>query len=342
MARAKQKSSVVVVSQSRVKSWRTCSRQHYNKFTLMLERKVTSRPLKFGTIIHEMLEALNSGQDPFKVLKRVEKENKKLFNAERELYGDIVEDARIIFEAYLDWYSKDPLHYIKWAGRTAEHHFEIDLAPGIIFDGTIDALVRRMPDRLRFIADHKTFARLPSEDERWRNLQSAVYLRAAQMLGMRPFHGVVWNYIKSKPPTRPNVNKDGSLSIQRIDTLPAVVQQVIEQQGLDPTEEKCVTALERAEENVPSYFRRDFVPVNEKVVDKVFGDFVATANEIAEDEAKPKAKRKKVMCIDRHCGWCDFNRLCSVELTGGDVDYVRRKEYGKSTYAEKISHKIEA
>lgn len=340
MARRKT-SGLVVVSQSRAKSWRLCPRQHFNRYTLLLERKTVSRPLKFGSVIHEMLEAFNSGKDPYKVLKRIARENRKLFAAEREYYGDIVEDARIIFEAYVEWYRKDELHYIRWKKQRAEHHFEIELAPGLIFDGTIDALARR-EDRLRFIVDHKTFSKLPSEDERWRNLQSAVYLKAAEMLGMRPFDGVCWNYIKSKAPTRPGINKDGSVSSQRIDTLPAVVRRVFKEHRIDPTEDKAVIALQRAEENVPNYFRREYVPVNTPVVEKLFADFVATAEEIAEDETKPKAKRKKIMCIDRHCSWCDFERLCRTELTEGDVSYVRRKEYGKSKYAEKIRDKTEA
>ena len=335
---ARKKSGVVVVSQSRVKSWRMCRRKHYNSYTLKLEKRVTSRPLKFGTVIHQMLEAFLSGKDPFAVLKRVARENRKLFNAERELYGDIVTDARVIFEAYLEWYAKDELHYIKWKGQTAEHHFKIPLANGIIFDGTIDGLVRR-DDRLRFIVDHKTFSRLPDEDARWRNLQSVVYLRAAQMLGMRPFHGVCWNYIKSKAPIRPRLNKDGSLSIQQIDTLPAVVRQTIKDNNLKAKDYKVL--LERAEANVSSYFRREYTPVNETVAEVLFSDFLTTAGEIAEDEAKPPKERSKVMCIDQHCSWCDFERMCRTELTAGDVGYVRKKEFRRSEYAEKISHKIE-
>jgi len=332
-------SSVVQVSQTRVKTWRGCQRQHYNRYTLKLQRRVKRRPLQFGTIIHQMLEAFHCGLDPFKVLDEVAKKNRKLFAAERELYGDIVIDARTIFSAYLDWYKGEETHYIKYKGRQAEHELEVDLADGILFVLKIDGFIRR-GDRLRFLLENKTFARMPNEDDRWRDLQSAVYLWACETLGLRKFHGICWNYIKSKPPTRPKLLKSGGLSITHIDTLPSVVRDTIKEHGLKEKDYKVL--LQRAEENIPSYFRRVYTPVNESVQDLLFNDFVQSAIEIAEDEDKPKDKRKRVMCIGRHCGWCDFEPLCRAELTGGDLNYIRRKEYEirKKEDTDKVSDKV--
>jgi hypothetical protein len=335
----RKQSSVVQVSQTRVKTWRACQRQHYNRYTLKLQRKVKRRPLQFGTIIHQMLEAFHSGLDPFKVLKDVEKKNRRLFAAERELYGDIVIDARTIFSEYLEWYKGEKTHYIKYQGRQAEHELEVEIADGIIFVLKVDGFIRRA-DKLRFILENKTFSRMPNEDERWRDLQSSVYLWACDQLGLRRFNGICWNYIKSKPPTRPKLLKSGELSITHIDTLPSVVRDTIKEHGLKEKDYKVL--LQRAKENIPTYFRRVYTPVNERVRDALFNEFVESSIEIAQDAEKPEKKRKRVMCIGRHCSWCDFEPLCRAELTGGDISYIRRKEYEirKKEDTDKVSDKV--
>src|SRR4051812_41513611 len=86
----------LAINQSRVKSWRTCKRQHHYKYEERLVRKKIKRPFLFGNIVHSMLEAHANSRDPFRVLTKIERENRKLFAAEKELYGDIVQDVEYI------------------------------------------------------------------------------------------------------------------------------------------------------------------------------------------------------------------------------------------------------
>ena len=43
------------VSQSKIKTWRQCKRAYWFKYVENLRKKTKSRPLEFGTIVHEML-----------------------------------------------------------------------------------------------------------------------------------------------------------------------------------------------------------------------------------------------------------------------------------------------
>lgn len=309
------------VSQSKVKLWRQCRFAYHEKYVEGLTKLVKSRPLQFGIIVHEMLEASFKGQDPFAVLDAIALEGESLFSAEKEMYGEIIEDVRLIMEAYFDFYADDKTRPIRYNKEYAEHWIELPIGEELLFVGKIDVFLRT-PNKLRWLTDHKTFKRAPSDDDRWRNLQSAVYLTACEELGIKPFDGFMWNYINSKPPTVPQVLQSGvEFSARAINTLPATVRKAMRDNdiGLTLGAQKL---LERAESNVSNYFFRVFTPVNSSVRKMIWDDFVDTAIEMAECHGK-KADRN----IGMHCSWCDYEHICRASLTGGDVDMVKEREY---------------
>ena len=110
------------------------------------------------------------------------------------------------------------------------------------------------------------------------------------------------------------------MSIREIDTLPDVVRAVAKEAGIKP--ENCAQLIQRATDNIPSYFKRIYTPLNSQVVEVLFDDFLITSREIMDQHGKRKEKN-----IGRHCSWCDFEQLCRAELTGSDVDYVKETEY---------------
>lgn len=321
------------VGQSKVKTWRGCQQAYHFKYVEELQRKRTKRPFAFGTIIHRMIEADAQGDDPFEVLDAINLENLKIFASEREMYGDIIEDIRIIMEDYFVFH-KDGLRFIPVRDETkemrfAEHEFAVPLeeltrtpgVKGIVFKGQVDGL-GKTPNDLRWLIEHKSRDKLPNHDERWRNLQSTVYSRVVKHLGwLKKVDGVCWNYIYSKAPTIPKPIKDGSrLSRQAIVTLPSVLRRALEEHQLKA--EDHPELVKSAEASRKEYFQRFFVPVNASVQDAIFNGFVETAIEMREGSGTKKCKN-----IGRHCSWCDYEPLCRTELTGGDVDFVRQGEF---------------
>jgi len=312
------------VSQSKVKKWRQCRRAYHYRYVEHLKRKIKSRPLSFGIIVHELLEFEGNRQDPFDKLDEIAGNMGKLFAAEREMYGELIEDVRMIFEAYLDYWADQPLNYIRWKGQRTEHWIEIELCDGITMVMKIDAFTRSK-NKLQWLTEHKTGKNPLSIDDRWRNLQSAVYFRACEIAGAPRLDGVLWNFIVSKPPTRPQILKSGGISTRQIVTLPAAVRQVIKENKLDPKDSACQNLLRQAEQSAAQYFQRDFTPLQPAVVDSIWTDFVSTCQEMAERHGT-SAERT----IDKHCSWCDYEPLCRAELTGGDVDFVKEREYDNS------------
>lgn len=311
------------VSQSKVKTWRRCRRAYHYKYVEELRAKKKSRALTFGGIVHQMIERDIEGDDPMEVLTEMDPSKLKLFAAEREEYGEIIDDARRIMTEYFAYWEDDenPLIYERIKGKSSEHGFEIEIAPGIIWNGKIDARGKR--EKMRWLVEHKTFKRKPGDDERWRNLQSASYFRAMDVLGWPSVDGTCWDYIWSKPPNMPMLLKDGTMSRKNIDTLPPAVVDAIKGFGLRDYDYRDF--IKAAEAHRSKWFFRIYTPVNKEASDYLFNEFRDTAIEMAENHGK-----KSDMNIERHCGWCEFEPLCRAKLQGLDYDFIKERHYEKT------------
>ena len=274
----------------------------------------------FGRIVHEMLEANANGDDPFDILDAINIKDAKLFASEKEQYGEIINDISLIMEDYFEYYPERELVYVKVGDKYAEHKFEIELLGGeVIWNGKVDAL-GKTPNKLKWVVEHKTFTKMPGEDERWRNLQSVTYFEAIDILGWGSVDGVVWDYIRSKSPPRPGLLKDGSMSKKAVDTLPGAVREALRRHKIPMR--PYTNFIVSMEKNRPNWFKRIHTPVGAEVKKKVFADFVTTIKEMLVNHGKVKD-----MNIERHCSWCDYEPLCRAELQGLDVDYIKQKEY---------------
>lgn len=316
------------VGQSKVNTWRRCRQEYQYKYVENLQRKATKRPLFFGKIVHRMIEENGEGKNPMKVLREVKKSIDKMgvFETEKQEMYETVEDARLIMSDYFDYWPKDEFKLIpqddeNGETRYTEHEFALDIGDDIVFKGQIDGIIKT-PNKLRWVMENKSFNKaLPSEDHRWRNLQTVVYARAIEMLGwVRRIDGVMWNYIKSKPPTVPHQNKDGRLSKAHIVTLPRVWWSRIEEFNLDPDDYKDQIAQAVASRD--EYFQHIYTPINRTVADNIWTGFVASAVEMRDNHG-----RRDEMNLGRHCEWCDYESVCRAKLTGSDVDFVKEREF---------------
>lgn len=309
------------VSQSKVKLWRRCHYAYHLKYVEELRRKRKSRPLAFGTLVHQMIEADANGLDPFDVIDNIDVKQMKLFASEKEEYGDILNDVSVIMGEYFDhWADNSSMEYVEIGGKRAEHSFEIELQPGILWVGKIDAIGYSPDQDLRWLVEHKTFKRKPTDDDRWRNLQSVSYFRAIELLGWEPVDGTCWDYIWSKPPVKPQLLQNGSLSQKKIDTLPSVVAAAIKEYGLD---RKAYRDYKKSTEaNRSTWFQRVHTPVSTQVSELVFRDFVSTMVDMNNRHGECLDRN-----IERHCTWCDYEPLCRAALQGLDYDFIKEREY---------------
>ena len=314
------------ISQSKVKTYRNCRRAFHNKFVLGIQRKKKTRPLMFGSIVHEIIEAQLEGKKWRRILKKYEKNLGPMFRKEREMYGNILVDIGYIMEDYFEHW-EGTLRPIEHDGRFSEFEFRIELDSDLWFTGKIDTIGRAR--KMKWLVEHKTFSRMPSEDERWRSVQAAVYFRAAEEMGFPALDGVLWDYISSKPCNVPGeLTATGKISQARIDTLPSRIEAWIEEEGHKRKDFKKMLA--DAEANRRNRFVRLYSPVKPRIVDNIWNDFVDTAKEIQDNFGK-----KSDQNIGRHCSWCDYQALCKAEVTDSDLEWILKRDY----QSEDQSHK---
>ncbi len=309
------------VSQSKIKTWRRCRRAYHYKYVQKLRKKIKSRPLVFGTIIHSMIEADANGDDPFAVLDAINLKDMKMFQAEREQYGEIIEDIRCIMEDYFDHWEDHPkaFKYLRKNKKSAEHEFEIDLGDDILFGGKIDGVVKSRG--MKWLEETKTFKRMPNEETRWKSVQSSVYIRAVDIMGWwSDLEGTVWNYVHSVAPAVPALLQNGKVSEAKLKSLPSRVKAFLATQGAKPKDYPKL--MQYAKDGRDSYFLRVYTPLNQRVIDDTWEDFLMSAREIR--DFGPTSKQRS---IEQHCSWCDFEKLCSGEILGLDIDFIMEREY---------------
>lgn len=307
------------VSQSKAKLFRRCKYAYHLKYVRELRKKRVSRPFQFGKLIHSVIESDFNGDDPFEVLHSMSIDQLKIFAAEKEMYGEILQDVELIMTDYFEyWAQKDPLVPIRFRKKSAEHEIHLDYSRNLTIVIILDGIVRGK-NHLRWLLENKTFSKRPTEDDRWRSMQSCLYHKVLEMDSGKVLDGTCWNYVCSKPPVRPELLKSGLISAKKCDTLPSVIKGMMARQNIEDRK-----ALDAAYSNLPRWFYRVYSPVSKQVVNRMFDEFIETCHEIVRDHGNVKAKT-----IDRHCSWCDYSAICSSELTGTDTKMIERREYEK-------------
>lgn len=309
------------VSYSKISKWQTCKYAFHLRYSEKLRKRQKAKALQTGALIHLMIDADANGDNPMAALERAVKKAGPMFASERDEFNQMIDDIRAIMKDYflMKW-GDGELKYLRKNQKSAEHEFEVNLAPGILLTGKLDGLAITQANKRRWLVENKSFSRMPNEDHRWRNLQGNIYHHVVRLLGLPPLDGLCWNYIRTKPPSVPQLLKNGKISQKRLDTLPSKLHEFFKKNKINPGEYSRM--LSTADQNRSQYFIRVFSPVRPKVVARVVRDFIEEAQIMAEYDGKWKTKS-----IGRHCEWCEFEPICRAELTGGDADYVRKKEY---------------
>lgn len=323
------------IHQSSIKTWRHCHKAYDYKYIQKLTKRHTPNALIRGTIVHAMIEAKAKGEDPWEIFDNYMEENYKVFNEEEEYFG-IEEMISDIMEGYFSYYKNDDLFPVKVGDRYAEHSFSVPLIPeeNIYFGGIIDMIVKDSKGRI-WLMDHKTHKILPKGDVAYLNIQSNLYAWAMSQSDQLPSpEGMVWNYIRWKQPSKPQVLKNGSLSkTSKIDTTWAIYKKAVREAGLDIKDYQDMEEVLKGKEE--DFYVRHYLPFNKHVQEEILKDTKSTAMEI-----KYKAGKLKDRNITRDCSWCEFYSLCQAELKGLDTstilkfDFMEKKDDNEETDEE--------
>ena len=210
------------ISISKSRKWKSCQVAYDYKYVMKLLPKRKSRPLNLGSLVHSCLENRLLGQNWVQVIKDFkEKEWSKLFEEEKIELGDIPMDAYRIVRGYHYYYLESDKRYKTIA---AEVSFRVRI-PGTnyVLVGIIDGLVLDTTDNSIWGLEHKTVKKdLPSEEFKATDFQTAAYLYVIPYLAKHfgyteaQVKGIFFDYLKTTPPTIPEILKNGTVSKRKI------------------------------------------------------------------------------------------------------------------------------
>lgn len=214
----------------------------------------------------------------------------------------------------------------RWEVLYVEQPVAVEVFNGIVSRGVVDLVVRdRFSGRIGLV-EHKTTGTIPDDGVRLRDLQTPMYGRMLELQEGVRIDEVVWNYMRTKTPTRPKVNKDGSLSRAQIDTTRREYLTAIQAQGLKWRDYRDMLR------KLGDKARRDFFPRISRVivadVDELIDNYrrgVAQLNNRVEEWETFGSQ--PIRNLSRGCQFCEFSRLCDAALVSGDESDVIRTHY---------------
>lgn len=318
------------ITNSMAKTYTQCRKLYDYKFNSNLEPKSAPLPMYRGNWLHLLLEAhyLHEGGWEHILDNVLLPEWNRLFDEEKEMYGDLPKICSHIMESYEYFWREEDSKMEVIAG---EEVVEVPLARGHTFQFRFDLITE--DEWGRWLWEHKSHKRIPSADYRFIDIQTTRYLWALNKIKRYgEITGVLWNYIRTKEPTVPKLNKDGTLSKRKIETDLFTFVTTIKEYRLDPGNYRDV--ILRLKEHNP-FFRRERVPRPKEVVETLVKELVYVAEEI--ERGFPI-----VRSIDRMCENCSFLEPCITNLYGGDEESVLRAKYRLREEDEYHGDQVEA
>lgn len=311
------------ISHSKAKTGRRCLKAYQYRYIHKLRKRVKSRALIVGTLVHSCLENyFRSGSYTGVIREWKEKEFNKMFKEEQALHSDIIPLVKTLIRGYIsNW------HELGMEMLWVEKDFEVEIAPGIWLIGKIDG--RSVDSKKRqWLVEHKTCKKMPGEEVRLYDTQVLTYSSVLPMLGEKPVTGVMWDYVRTKLPAKPELLKSGALSTRKnIDTTPEVYLREIRRHGLDPIGYEEILKDLRAKRD--AFYRQVFLPMKPAMAQGVVMDLVMTAQLLQELEKRYYEDGLDCFArnISRDCSWCDYATLCHAELRGDDTTYIMKHDY---------------
>jgi hypothetical protein len=304
---------------SMVKSYRRCPKQYEYKYIQNLQRIMPPPPLIRGSIIHEILDmrAVPGGTKGYKsVLTKYEEKYGTLFKEEQEMYGDdFLANIERVYQGYLREWDDTDLEYM-----SSEEFISTPLVGDILFQGHIDK--RIFKDGRMWVMDHKTHKNIPTEEQRFNDYQLLMYVWAYNREHPKDkVDGVIWDYIRTKPPTIPEVLQKGGLSqAKNIDTDVYTYTKELVRHRLDQKPYRVFLA-ELAKRSRGKFYQRVYLPAPTKaMMEQVVQDFAQSSQIMHGLGIYPRSP-------SRECSWCEYYRICNAELRGLDHKFIRESEY---------------
>jgi len=204
---------------------------------------------------------------------------------------------------------------------------------GHTFAGQVDLLARDSRGMV-VLRDWKSSKSAPKAS--WKLMESQLHLYPWGLQPTLDEHGISIDYIEfdyllTKPPTKPAQNKDGSLSKRAIDTDALTYLEALKEYGIEITGEHKRKLAELKHHN--PFLERTPAPRNKGVTEQILAEAVQTASEMKQVHQRPHVGQ--VRTVKQSCEWdCPYTELCMAELWGHDTHSLRQRGFHQPTHTQ--------
>jgi RecB family exonuclease len=313
------------ISHSQLRSYRHCQQQWDYRYRQLLIPKREGRPLRFGNWVHTALQSHYRGENWRTGHEEYLAEYNALFDEERlELdrgssrskgpWEPLPNQVERVVRSYLWYYRNDG-----WKAIAVEVPFamEVTLPDGrhVIIKGRIDLVVQDRNGRY-WVVDHKTTTDIPPETAfHSMDPQLIIYPLAVEREMGLVVEGVIYNYIESKAPSLPKLNKDGTISKQEVKTDYPTLYRFLKANDRDVMEYSEV--LLSLQEQSP-FLRRYRLPRTATVTERILAEAKYTTSEILDHTFVTRN-------VTRQCQQCAYENICRGDLFGLDTSFMREQ-----------------
>lgn len=317
-----------VSTHSMLKTFRRCPKQAQFKYVDRLKPRRPGKPLSRGVWLHYLLEAYHLGNDWLAVHKKLSKKFNEMFDEEKDYYGDMPNECYRIMVSYIWYYKLDP-----WKVLDTEFVLETEFPDGTLYRCRIDMLVETQFGL--YLVDHKSHKTLPDHSFRLLDGQSALYVWCA-LRNKIPVEGFIWNYLRTKAPSVPQLTLSGRRSRRRMDTdYPTFVREIKrwQENGYKITRGDIEFAnhlksirYQPGEPQVSTFFRRDPLEKQPDMLRRVALENYHTSRRMHGYDFGSRDTVERI--VDRACSFsCAYTDLCTIELMGGNTRPLSRQNY---------------
>jgi len=296
-------------SHTALKTAQRCLRQWSYKYVYRLEPKERPKYLERGSNLHALLAGLYEGY--------------------AEVFNDATDENVELLRRYAaKWAEEDD----DWEILHVEEEMEMDIGPyKLVF---ICDLIVRINGEV-WVVDHKTVANIPDEADPYNmsDFQHLLYLEGVKQR-YPEVRGFIFNYIRTKAPTRPELIKDGSrfAALRKIDTDYDSLRYAAQKHGMlnVPEVQDKLSILKLTPDR---FFQRHYIMANETAMQNAYDDTLEALNVLSKAEYNESFPRHVLggYAGSQACGKCSYQSLCFGDMVGMNrdqllFDYVEREK----------------
>lgn len=313
--------NVTGVSYSSDKKLVRCEQQYSYRYDEKLKRRIKGEGLFRGDWLHQLLEAYRKRQDWEKQYLVLMKVWDKLFDEEREMYGETFpQDIHDLFEHYTEhWGPADA----KLRPICVEQAFDLTTKRGLLIRFKSDYIAT--DGKVNILFENKNKKQIPEADQRIldRQVNGYVYLLSKLPKPIK-IHKIVWDYIRTTPVPRPKIKKNGELSERQINTDRRGYLLSLKEAKIHPKTEDERIGLENVLKSLPETLSLERVTnaPNLKVGELVVRDWVERA-------MRAQLIKRPTRNWNSDCKWdCDYMMLCQADMIGKpDRNAIIKKDF---------------